>query len=128
MARRIDMAVADAVLERNAPLPAGWARGRAGDLLAVAAERAGNGDRAVARQPVGPVDEIDPEGLPEQQRTEARTVDEEIALDPRPAIEREAGDETPCPLLLDRDDASLVAREPKSNRLNSSKQVASLSP
>src|SRR3546814_11148348 len=59
MARRIDMAVADAVLERNAPLPAGWARGRAGDRLAVAAERAGNGDRAVARQPVGPVDEID---------------------------------------------------------------------
>src|SRR3546814_1148101 len=54
MARRIDMAVADAVLERNAPLPAGWARGRAGDRLAVAAERAGNGDRAVARQPVGP--------------------------------------------------------------------------
>src|SRR3546814_7235582 len=77
--RRIDMAVAEAMLERDAPLPARRARGRAGERRAIAPPRAGNCARTVAGQPGGPVGIADAERLPEEQRAQARAVDDATA-------------------------------------------------
>src|SRR3546814_671903 len=106
------MAVAEAMLERDAPLPARRARGRAGERRAIAPQRAGNCDRTVAGQPGGPVGIADAERLPEEQRAEARAVDEEIALHPRAVFERDAGDEAGFAVLLDRDDTAFGAGHP----------------
>jgi hypothetical protein len=89
------VAVADPVLQRDPPLPAGVARGRAG----VGRDRrirvgAGHRDRAVAGQPVAPVLVTGPERLLDQQTAETRTVDEQLALDPAPAFHHHRLDET----------------------------------
>ena len=75
------MAAADPVLERDAPLPAGGARGGAGQRLAIAAQLARDGDGAVAWQPAAPVGEAHAQRLAKQQRAEPRAVDEQLARD-----------------------------------------------
>src|SRR3546814_3825747 len=54
MRARIDMAVAGAVLERDAPLPPRLARGRACERDRITHIFARHRDRAVAREPVAP--------------------------------------------------------------------------
>src|SRR5207248_4809906 len=78
---RIDVAVADAVLERNAPLPARLARGRTrvrGEWRSVLARRR---DGAVARQPFGPILVSRVQRLLDQQPGKAAAVDEQIGLE-----------------------------------------------
>jgi hypothetical protein len=110
--RAVDVAVAHAVLQRDVPLPARAARGRAGDRLAVRSEPARDRHRAVVGQPLAPVDERHPERLPEQQRAEPRAVDEQLALDPLAVVERERGDEAALGMLLDFGDPPLDAPHP----------------
>src|SRR3546814_7589897 len=83
-----NMAVAGAMLERDAPLPAGIARGRAGKGRGRADRGGRHGDRAVDRQPVRPVLEPCPEFLLDQQAAEARAVEKQVAGDPLAAFER----------------------------------------
>ena len=101
------MAVAGAVLERNAPLPARRVRGRAG----VGQERVGprrrDRDGAVAGQPVRPVLEADAELLAEQQAAESRAVDEQVAAHAPVVLEPHGGDEPSLAILLDADDPAL---------------------
>ncbi len=78
----IDVAIADPVLERDAPLPAGAACGGAGERVIVAAEFARHRIGSVAGQPGGPVLEPRAHHLLDQHAAEARTVDEQVAFDP----------------------------------------------
>src|SRR5690606_19357292 len=103
--RAVDVAVADPVLERNAPLPARRASGRAGQGLPVSGQCAGDRHGAVARQPLAPVDETDAQRLPDEKRAEARAVDEQVAFDTPAVLEPDRGDETAFGVLLDLDDA-----------------------
>src|SRR5207253_4571727 len=88
-AAREDVAVAGPVLQRNPPLPPRLAAGRAGvgGKLALALGR--HRERAVAGQPLRPFLERDAEGLAEDQRAEARAVDEEVAGDDLPRFQAE---------------------------------------
>ena len=92
MLARIDEAVAGAMLERDPPLPARLARGRA----RVGRERCGAGarhrHRAIARQPMAPVLVAGLQRLLDQQPAEARAIDEEVGLDLAAALERDRGD------------------------------------
>src|SRR6202011_1861844 len=54
-AARVHIAIADPMLQRNAPLPTGRACGRTGERRQFSAAGARHGYRAVARQPCGPV-------------------------------------------------------------------------
>jgi hypothetical protein len=90
---RIHVAVAGAVLQRNAPLPAGRARGGARIGRDRVHAFAGHGQRAVARQPVRPVLVAGLQGLLDQQPAEARAVDEQFAIDALAAFQRHRFDE-----------------------------------
>ncbi len=85
---RIDIAVACAMLQRNAPLPSRVARSRARvggqNRRAFARHRHG----AIARQPVRPALEAGLQRLLDQKAAEAGTIDEEI---PPPRSARRAG-------------------------------------
>src|SRR3546814_15303693 len=76
-----DVAVAGAVLERDAPMPAAALR----DRLRIGARRAGifarHRDRAIAGEPVRPVLESGFERLLDQQAAKARAVAEELHAD-----------------------------------------------
>src|SRR5215469_14062379 len=77
------MAIAGAMLQWNAPLPARRQRRHPGvgrwrpDLLT------GHRDRPVERQPVGPILELRLERAPDEERAEPRAVDEEVPDDRR---------------------------------------------
>ena len=87
------MAVADPVLQRDAPLPAGLAGGGARVRGRLGHARAGHGHGPVARQPVAPVLVTGLQGLLDQQAAEARAVDEQLALDALAAVEHDRFDE-----------------------------------
>src|SRR3954454_2514778 len=75
---RIDIAIANPVLEGDAPLPARRARRRSRKRQMVAAELARDGERAVAGEPFGPILETGLQRLLDEQSAEARAVDEEV--------------------------------------------------
>ncbi len=102
--RAIDMAVADPVLQRDAPLPPRRPRRRAGQRFAITGQRAGYGDGAVARQPLAPVGERHAKFLPDQQRAEARAVDEKLAFDACAAFQDHGRNEAALTIALDRSD------------------------
>jgi hypothetical protein len=80
----IDIAVAGAVLQRDAPAPAGLVGGGAGvGRQAVAAGLAGHGHGPVVGQPVAPVLDSPAQGLADQQGAKARAVDEQVGLEGR---------------------------------------------
>ena len=83
VAAAIDVAVAGAVLQRDAPLPARRARRRA-RVRRRAARRVSHGTamRAVARQPVRPVLVAGLQRLLDQQAAKAGAIDEQVAVDP----------------------------------------------
>lgn len=93
MVRRIDITIADPVLQRDTPLPTRVARRCAGPRqLRRGAVRARHRHRAIVEKPVRPVLISGFERALDQQAPEARTVDEEVALDRPPVIECDAGD------------------------------------
>src|SRR5690606_8029442 len=82
----VNVSVADAMLQRNAPLPARGARRRSGVWRELSADRARHGHRAVARQPMTPIHVARFERLLDEQPAKAGAVDEEIALDTLAAL------------------------------------------
>ena len=121
---RVDVAVAGAVLQRDAPLPAG-AGARSSACTACSSRRAiaGHRDRAVAGQPVRPVVVAGLQRAFDQQAAKARAVDEQIALD-RVARSRSVTCATsPSPSRMpDVDDLAFDA--PHAARLGIAAQVA----
>src|SRR5256884_2406990 len=97
----IDMAVADAVLQRYAPLPPGRTRrgarvrGRRPYLLA------GNRYGSVAWQPLSPVLVARVQRLLDQKSPEARAVDEQVAADPLVSFQHHGLDEAVGAAQLD---------------------------
>jgi len=85
-------AVARAVLQRDAPLPAPVVRHRTGQRHGRAGGFRLHGDGAVVEQPLRPVLVFHAHRLAQQQRAEARAVDEQVALDARARIQHERGD------------------------------------
>src|SRR5258708_6182 len=90
----IDIAIAGAMLERNAPLPSGLAGGRYGIWSQLSRALAGNCNRAVTRQPVRPVLVTRLQRLLDEQTAKTRSIDEEVGLDPFAAVEGQRPDET----------------------------------
>ena len=80
------------MLEADAPLPSRLARGRPRVWVKRLGPRAGNGHRAVARQPPAPILITGLQRLLDQQSAEARAIDEEVRLDDLPAFERDRRD------------------------------------
>src|SRR5947209_10056086 len=103
------MAVAGAVLQRDAPWPAGRMRGRP----RVGQQRIGAlgryRDGTVARQPLAPILGWYAELLAEEQAAKARAVDEQIAAHPAVVVELHCGDEASLAVLLDLDDLAFDA-------------------
>src|SRR5690606_9218927 len=87
-------AVADPVLQRDAPLPAGIVRGRTSVRSQWTDRFTGNGHSPVARQPVRPVSVAHIELLPDQEAAETGAVHEEIALYHRSIAKCYGPDET----------------------------------
>jgi len=89
----IDMAIAGAVLQRDAPLPAG----RPGIGLRVRAHRlgpdTGHGDGTIARQPTAPVVETRLQRTFDQQPAKARAIQEQVAFDALAAVHLHRFDE-----------------------------------
>ncbi|ESQ88986.1 hypothetical protein ABAC460_14490 [Asticcacaulis sp. AC460] len=103
VSRAVDIAVADPVLQRNAPHPpAGLCRGAGerGDVVGIF-RRTGQSHRAVARQPVAPVAVRRANGLLDQQAAKARAVDKQVALDPPAIVEAQGGDIAAFGILID---------------------------
>ena len=92
-------AVADAVLQRDAPLPARFP----GDGSGVGNRRPHgfrlHGDGAIAGQPVPPVFVVHAQRLADQQAAKARAVDEEVAFDQLARLQANAGDEAALGIL-----------------------------
>src|SRR3546814_14906481 len=81
------MAVAGAVLERDAPLPARAVRGRTGEGIGRPDIGGRHRDRAVGGQPARPVLIARAKLFLDQQAAKARTVDKQVARDTPPAFE-----------------------------------------
>src|SRR5205814_4497654 len=86
---RIDVAVADAMLERDPPAPtrAMGNRTRKGRrrLDSAGLYR----ERAVGRKPVRPILEADPKRLADEQRAKAGAIDEQVAIDGNAGFEHQ---------------------------------------
>ena len=106
---RIHVAVAGAVLQRDAPLPARGARRRARVRRRRAGLLAGHGHRAIAGQPVRPVLVAGLQRLLDQQAAESRAVDEQVAGDARAALQRDGFDEAVFAAQLHVDDFAFDA-------------------
>src|SRR3546814_13211564 len=91
MRARIDIAVAGAVLERDAPLPPRLARGCTREGRGIALAFARHRDRAVAGEPVVPFGIAGVERAFDEQAAKARAVDEEVAFDDAAVVARSGG-------------------------------------
>ena len=104
----IDQAVAGAMLQRDAPLPARFARRRP----RIGCGRANGGrrhrQRAVARQQRRPIVIAGVQRLFDQEAAKSGAIDEKIASDLRPIVECHRCDVTAFAILRDRDDAAFV--------------------
>src|SRR5580704_10795047 len=80
-AAAVDIAIADPVLQWNAPLPACLARRRSGEGCQRAGTLARYSHRSIAGQPVRPVLVSGLERLSDQQPAKAGTIDEQIRLE-----------------------------------------------
>ena len=114
----IDQAVAGAMLQRNAPLPAGRTGGRAriGGERCRPLRRDGKG--AVARQPARPVLVSDAQRFAEQQCAHARTVDEQVTADRPPVGQHHVVDMTIVGSQVGRHDPPLDPRYAAALRMN----------
>src|SRR5436305_9397295 len=97
------------MLERDAPLPAARARGRAGKRGGRTRKSAGHGYRAIAHQPFAPLDVAGAQFLLDQQTAKAGAVDEQLTLDRSAAGERDRADVTGFVIEASLDDLALDA-------------------
>src|SRR3569832_150649 len=109
MFARIDVAIPDAVLKRDAPLPAGLSCGRACKRLGIACPRTRNSDSAIAAKPMRQVLISGFQRLLDEETAEARTVDEEFAIDPRAVSQGDRFDEAILAAKNCVDDPALTA-------------------
>src|SRR3546814_12845706 len=106
------LAVAGAMLERDARWPPRRLRGRSRPRLPVGGALARDGERAVARQPRAPVLEPRLHHLLDQQPAKPRAIDEQIARDFAPVGKRDVLDQAALAVSRRIDDAALDARPP----------------
>ena len=125
-----DVAVADAMLQRYAPLPAGIAGGRAGIGTEGIHPLARHGNRPVARQPVRPVFVVHAERLSDQQAPETGAIDEKLAGHALAVFQRQRFDETAVGVPfhvrdfpLDAGHAQLFAEFPEIERVQGRVEV-----
>ena len=104
------MAVADPVLQGNAPLPAGFAGGRAGIRTKGAHALGGHGNRPVAWQPMRPVFVLHAERLSDQQAPESGAIDEKLAGHAPAVFQRQRFDEAAVGIPLHPRDLAFDAR------------------
>ncbi|EGF91605.1 hypothetical protein ABI_30220 [Asticcacaulis biprosthecium C19] len=114
-----DIAVACAVLQRNAPLPSCFLRSRACERRCRCVTAVGQpcpfgryGSGAIARQPGAPVLVTRLQGLFYQQAAEPRTVDKQVAGDEAAVLQRHRGEMTALRILVDLDDLAFLAHHP----------------
>ena len=112
IAAAIDIAVADAVLERNAPLPPRLARDRPRVGERRADVGAGHRNRAVAGQPVRPVVIARCERALDQEAAKAGAVEEQVACDPLARGENQSGDVAGVAVPFDAIDLAFGALDP----------------
>ena len=105
----VHVAVAGAVLQRDAPDPAGALGAGAGVGCHLRELRAGHGERAVARQLLAPVNIARVHCVFDQQGAKARAVDEQIAFDTAAVAQLERGNEPGLGMLLHRHDRAFDA-------------------
>ena len=105
----VDVAVADAMLQRDAPLPAGAVRGGARHRDQRLHGAAGDRDRAVTGQPVRPVFVAGVQGLLDEQAMHARTVDEQLTFDAAAIAQHDGADKSIRLALLHADDLAFNA-------------------
>ena len=106
-AAREDIAVADPVLERDAPAPTRLRRGRTGEGRAADLRRARRRPGPIAGQPVRPVVIAHAQRLADQQAAQPRTVDEEVAGDDLSIRQRQRSDVSAVVMPFDRRDHTL---------------------
>src|SRR5688572_29866801 len=109
IAAAVHDAVADAVLQWNAPLPSCLARDRPSVRPGFADGFGLQRDGAVVVQPMRPVFVANVQRLSDQQAAEARAVDEQVAFDVRARIQPHRGDGAGRRIGLDLDDLPLDA-------------------
>ena len=105
----IHQAVADAVLQRNAPLPAGAARHGARVRQDAIGGTGLHRERAIGGQPLAPVFVTGLERLLDEQAAKAGAVDEQIAFDAPAVFHDQRGDVAVPAVLLDAGDLALDA-------------------
>src|SRR6187431_2399733 len=105
----VDVAIADAMLQRDAPLPAGAVRRGARQRDQWLHGAAGDRDRAVTGQPVRPVVVAGVQGLLDEQAMHARAVDEKITFDATTVVQHDGADESIRLALLHGDDFAFNA-------------------
>ena len=120
----IDITIADAVLQRDAPLPACFTRSGAGVGRGRPCTGAGHGHRAITRQPVAPVLKPRLERAFDQQRAQARAIDEEIRLQLASAFQRHAFDE--ARFAVERNIVDLAFHAGHTARFGMAAQVCSI--
>src|SRR4051794_10146417 len=109
MRARINQPIAHAVLQRDAPLPATRARGRAGEGVGRTWKRARHGYCAIAQQPFAPVDVAGAQFLLDQQTAKTGAVDEQLTLNRLPAGESDGLDVSGFAIEARLDDLALDA-------------------
>jgi tryptophan halogenase len=102
------VAIAGAVLQRDAPDPARFLGGGTGEGREHGRALARDGQRAVAGQLVAPVVVAGVQGAFDQQAAKARAIDEQVTLDPAPVAQLDGGDEAGFGVLLDSLDAEAL--------------------
>ena len=104
----VHVAVTDAMLQRDAPLPTGFARRRTRVGSGGGEPFAGHRHGAVTRQPLAPVMVSGVQGLLDEQSAEPRAVHEEVASDLAAVGELQRLDVAVFAALLHFDDATFV--------------------
>src|SRR5690606_15712197 len=104
-----DQTITDAMLQRNAPLPAGRARGRTRVRCDAMRRGSLHRERAVGRQPLAPILVARLERLFDEQAAKARAIDEQIAFDARAVFHDERGHVAGFAVLLDARDLAFDA-------------------
>ncbi len=102
-------AIADTVLQRDAPLPAGLPRNRPRVRNRIFNRLRLDGDRAVAGQPVRVIVVPRLQRLLDQQATKARAIDEEVAFYTLARIHLQRRDVSALGILLDFVDLAFLA-------------------
>src|SRR6185437_9509411 len=113
----VHVAVAGAVLQRDAPGPAGLARGAAHERRGRTGVFAGHDHCAVARQPMRPVLVAGVQGLLDQQPAETGAIEEQVALDAFAAFQYHRLDETVVAAQLHIDDRAFGTTHPQILRI-----------